>query len=147
MLAQMMDVHKATGRSVLAVNLMPLEGISSYGVVAAQDLGDGRSATITDMVERPLRGKAPATLAVGGRNILNPDILARQEPGSGGEIQLTDAIRKLIPGAAIEACRYRGRCYDCGSRTGYLDVTMEMRLAHPKFGPALKARLQGTLGQ
>ena len=147
-LAQMVEVHKATGRSVLAVNPVPLDEIGSYGVVAAQDPGAGRSARITDMIEKPSKGEAPSNLAVVGRYILTSDImavLARQEPGRGGEIQLTDAIRKLIPGTGVEAYRYRGRRYDCGSKMGYLEATMDMALAHPEYGPSLKARLREIL--
>ena len=73
-------------------------------------------------------------------------ILATQAPGKGGEIQLTDAIRKLIPGTGVEAFRYRGHRYDCGSKMGYLEATMDMGLAHPEYGPQLRARLQGMLG-
>jgi UTP--glucose-1-phosphate uridylyltransferase len=73
-------------------------------------------------------------------------ILAKQEPGKGGEIQLTDAIKKQIPSTGVEAYRYRGRRYDCGSKMGYLEATMDMGLAHPEYGPALRARLQGLLG-
>lgn len=148
-LAQMVEVHRATGRSVLAVNPVPLEEISSYGVVAADDPGEGRSVAIRDMVEKPPKGEAPSNLAVVGRYILTSDImfiLAKQEPGRGGEIQLTDAIRKLIPNSGVEAYRYRGRRYDCGSKMGYLEATMDMGLAHPEYGPALRARLQKVLG-
>jgi UTP--glucose-1-phosphate uridylyltransferase len=148
-LSQMVDVHKATGRSVLAVNPVPLEDIGSYGVVAAEDPGEGRSAPITDMVEKPPKGEAPSNLAVVGRYILTPEImgiLASQEPGRGGEIQLTDAIRKLIPGTGVEAYRYRGRRYDCGSKMGFLEATVDMGLAHPEYGPALRAHLRQSLG-
>ncbi|TNC66575.1 UTP--glucose-1-phosphate uridylyltransferase GalU [Rubellimicrobium roseum] len=147
-LAQMTEVHRATGRSVLAVNPVPEEEASSYGVVAAEDPGEGGSAAIRDMVEKPPKGEAPSNLAVVGRYILTPEImgiLARQEPGRGGEIQLTDAIRQLVSGTGVEAYRYRGRRYDCGSKMGYLEATLEMGLAHPDYGPALKARLREVL--
>ena len=149
-LAQMAEVQAATGRSVLAVNPVPLEEISSYGVVAAQDPGEGRSASITDIVEKPPRGEAPSNLAVVGRYILRPEImpiLSRQAPGRGGEIQLTDAIRSLVPGTGVEAYRYLGRRYDCGSKMGYLEATVDMGLAHPEYGPALRARLRDALGE
>ena len=148
-LQQMAEVQRATGKSVLAVNPVPLDEISSYGVVAAQDPGEGRSAPITDMVEKPPKNEAPSNLAVVGRYILTGDImriLATQEPGKGGEIQLTDAIKKQIPTTGVEALRYRGRRYDCGSKMGYLEATMDMGLAHPEYGPALRARLHGMLG-
>ena len=148
-LAQMAEVHRMTGRSVLAVNPVPLDEIGGYGVVAADDPGEGRSAPVRDMVEKPAKGEAPSNLAVVGRYILTSDVmavLAEQEPGRGGEIQLTDAIRKLIPGPGVEAYRYRGRRYDCGSKMGYLEATMDMGLAHPEYGPQLRARLQGMLG-
>ena len=148
-LAQMAAVQKATGRSVLAVNPVPMDEISSYGVVAAADPGEGGSSPVTDMVEKPLKGEAPSNLAVVGRYILRPEImgiLATQAPGKGGEIQLTDAIRKLIPGTGVEAFRYRGHRYDCGSKMGYLEATMDMGLAHPEYGPQLRARLRQSLG-
>jgi UTP--glucose-1-phosphate uridylyltransferase len=149
-LAQMAEVQRATGRSVLAVNPVPREEISSYGVVAAPDPGEGASATITDIVEKPPKGEEPSNLAVVGRYILHPSImrvLATQEPGRGGEIQLTDAIKKLIPESGVEAYRYRGRRYDCGSKMGYLEATMDLGLAHPEYGPKLRARFQEALGR
>jgi UTP--glucose-1-phosphate uridylyltransferase len=149
-LAQMAQVQARTGRSVLAVNPVPREEISSYGVVAAPDPGEGQSAPITDIVEKPPRGEEPSNLAVVGRYILHPSImqvLATQAPGKGGEIQLTDAIKKLIPESGVEAFRYRGRRYDCGSKMGYLEATLDMGLAHPEYGPQLRARLQEALGR
>ena len=149
-LAQMAQVQARTGRSVLAVNPVPREEISSYGVVAAPDPGEGQSAPITDIVEKPPRGEEPSNLAVVGRYILHPSImriLATQAPGKGGEIQLTDAIKKLIPASGVEAFRYRGRRYDCGSKMGYLEATLDMGLAHPEYGPQLRARLQEALGR
>jgi UTP--glucose-1-phosphate uridylyltransferase len=146
----MAQVQARTGRSVLAVNPVPREEISSYGVVAAPDPGEGQSAPITDIVEKPPRGEEPSNLAVVGRYILHPSImqvLATQAPGKGGEIQLTDAIKKLIPESGVEAFRYRGRRYDCGSKMGYLEATLDMGLAHPEYGPQLRARLQEALGR
>jgi UTP--glucose-1-phosphate uridylyltransferase len=148
-LAQMAEVQARTGRSVLAVNPVPLEEISNYGVVAAPDPGEGGSAPVSYMVEKPPRNEAPSNLAVVGRYILTPDImpvLAQLPPGRGGEIQLTDAIRQLIPRTGVEAYRYRGRRYDCGSKMGYLEATVDIGLAHPDYGPALRQRLRGALG-
>ncbi len=148
-LAQMAEVQRATGRSVLAVNPVPLEDIGSYGVVAAQDPGEGGSAPVTDMVEKPPKGEAPSNLAVVGRYILRPEVmgvLATLPPGRGGEIQLTDAIRQLIPGTGVEAFRYRGRRYDCGSKMGFLEATVDMGLEHPDYGPQLRAHLRSSLG-
>lgn len=147
-LAQMAETHRSTGRSVLAVNPVPMDEISCYGVVAADDPGEGRSTLISDMVEKPPQGEAPSNLAVVGRYILTPEImaiLARQEPGRSGEIQLTDGIRKLIPRTGVEAYHYRGRRYDCGSKMGYLEATMDLGLAHPEYGPRLRARLQDIM--
>jgi UTP--glucose-1-phosphate uridylyltransferase len=134
---------------VLAVNPVPLEDISSYGVVAAEDPGEGGSAPVTDMVEKPPKGEAPSNLAVVGRYILRPEVmgvLATLPPGRGGEIQLTDAIRQLIPGTGVEAFRYRGRRYDCGSKMGFLEATVDMGLEHPDYGPQLRAHLRSSLG-
>ena len=148
-LAQMAEAQRASGRSLLAVDRVPRAEIGSYGVVAAQDPGEGRSAPVADMVEKPAPHEAPSDLAVVGRYILHPSImavLARQAPGRGGEIQLTDAIRSLIPDTGVEAFRYRGRRYDCGSKMGYLEATLDLGLAHPDYGPALRRRLQATMG-
>ena len=149
-LAQMAEVQARTGRSVVAVEPVPIAEIGSYGVVAAVDPGEGGSAPITDIVEKPRPEEAPSNLAVVGRYILHPGVmraLAIQEPGRGGEIQLTDAIRKLIPGTGVEAYRYKGRRYDCGSKMGFLEATMDLGLEHPEFGPQLRAHLERALGR
>ena len=148
-LAQMALVQARTGRSVVAVEPVPRADIGSYGVVAAADPGEGGSAPITDIVEKPRPEEAPSNLAVVGRYILHPGVmraLATQEPGRGGEIQLTDAIRKLIPEPGVEAFRFHGRRYDCGSKMGFLEATMDLGLEHPEFGPGLRARLSQKLG-
>lgn len=147
-LSQMVEVHARTQRSVLAVNPVPMEETASYGVVAADDPGEGGSAPVRDMVEKPSPEEAPSNLAVVGRYILRPEImriLATLPPGRGGEIQLTDAIRQLIPTSGVDAYRYRGRRYDCGSKMGYLEATMDLALSHPEYGPRLRARLRKAL--
>jgi UTP--glucose-1-phosphate uridylyltransferase len=153
-LAQMAEVQARTGRSVVAVEPVPIAEIGSYGVVAAVDPGEGGSAPVTDIVEKPRPEEAPSNLAVVGRYILHPGVmraLATQEPGRGGEIQLTDAIRKLIasdgPGSGVDAFRFRGRRYDCGSKMGFLEATMDLGLEHPEFGPQLRAHLERALGR
>ncbi|MES2844204.1 MAG: UTP--glucose-1-phosphate uridylyltransferase GalU [Pseudomonadota bacterium] len=147
-LAQMIEAHQISGKSVLAVNTVPLEEISSYGVVDAEDPGPGRSVDIRGIIEKPDREDAPSSLAVVGRYILDArimNILKKQSPGRGGEIQLTDAIRSLIPLSGVQAYHYLGERFDCGSKIGYLEATLEEGLAHPEYGPALRQRLSRLL--
>ena len=135
------------GGNVIAVEEVPMAEVSSYGVVGRGEGHDG-GFRITGMVEKPAAADAPSNLIISGRYILQPDIFAileKQERGAGGEIQLTDAIRKLIPTSGVEAFRYQGRRYDCGSKMGFLEATVDMGLAHPEFGPQLRAHLRRSL--
>ncbi len=96
------------------------------------------------MVEKPAPDKAPSTLAVAGRYILTPsvfDSIRRQPRGAGGEIQLTDGIAALIGTERVQAFRYDGRRYDCGSKEGFLEATIDLALANPALAPAVRAHL------
>jgi UTP--glucose-1-phosphate uridylyltransferase len=140
-LKQMIAAHERTGRSILAVSEISSSEVSSYGIVAADLPPEGQSRRVTDMVEKPKLEDAPSNLAVVGRYILDGSImqiLKNQEPGSGGEIQLTDAIRNLIFTTGVEAYRYVGRRYDCGSKIGYIEATLAYSLAHSEFGPEVR---------
>jgi UTP--glucose-1-phosphate uridylyltransferase len=143
-LAQMVQVFAQVRTSVLAVQEVPLEHVRRYGVVAGQAVGE-RLVKVEQMVEKPAPEQAPSRLGVAGRYILTPGVFARireQPRGSGGEIQLTDGIAQLIATEGVHAYRYRGKRYDCGSKDGFLEATVEFALKHPEVGPAFRDYLK-----
>ncbi|MCS6778191.1 MAG: UTP--glucose-1-phosphate uridylyltransferase GalU [Geminicoccaceae bacterium] len=142
-LAQMVEVHARTGGNVLAVMEVPFEQTARYGIVAPGE-DDGRVVEVRGLVEKPRPENAPSRLAVIGRYILMPEVmdeLARHEVGAGGEIQLTDALAKLIGRQAFHGLRFEGRRYDCGDRLGYLEAVVALAAKRPDIGPAFRALL------
>ena len=153
-LRQMIDVYESHGGgNVVAVEEVPWEQVNRYGVVAAQDWQDN-AFTITGMVEKPKRREdAPSNLIISGRYILQPEIFAeieRQEPGAGGEIQITDAMIRLMGRQPFRGLQYRGTTYDCGDKVGFLTANVALALERPDIAPgfraALKKILEGTGG-
>lgn len=133
-LKQLMDVYDKTGASVLGVQEVPMEKVSSYGIVASQPTAEPRTFTVSDMVEKPKVEEAPSRLAVLGRYIINPEIfpiLEETKPGRGNEIQLTDALQELAKQQAMYAYNFAGRRYDVGDKQGFLEATVEMALKRP----------------
>ena len=144
-LAQMAEVWRETGGSVLAVEQVPPERISRYGVVAGEPAGE-RRWTVRRIVEKPPAAEAPSDLGVVGRYILTPDIFARIREtarGAGGEIQLTDAIALQLERGPVTAYRFEGRRYDCGSKLGFLQASLEYGLKRPDLGAELREILKG----
>ena len=144
-LAQMVEVFKQVQSSVLAVQEVPLEHVKRYGIVAGDAVGD-RLVKVRQMVEKPSPDKAPSRLGVAGRYVLTPavfDCIQNQPRGSGGEIQLTDGIAQLIGTEGVHAYRYEGKRFDCGSKQGFLEATVEFALKHPEVGAAFREYLQG----
>jgi UTP--glucose-1-phosphate uridylyltransferase len=136
---QMVDTFNYYHCSVLGVQDVPRADTRSYGIVASRPLAE-RVEQVSAIVEKPKPEEAPSTLAVVGRYVLTPRIfhhLAKVKPGSGGEIQLTDGIASLMQEQQILAYRYEGQRYDCGSKLGYLQATIELGLRHPEVGQAL----------
>jgi UTP--glucose-1-phosphate uridylyltransferase len=134
-LGQLLDVFNKHKGSVLALEKVPMEKISSYGCVAADLIGE-RTFHITDMVEKPARNDAPSDMAIIGRYILTPrifEILEMQEPGKGDEIQLTDAILKLSREEKVYGCLFEGLRHDCGDKLGFLKATVDMALKRDEF--------------
>lgn len=134
-LAQLMDVFNNCGGSVVALEQVPMESISSYGCVKAEQL-EGQAWRIHDMVEKPKREEAPSDLAIIGRYVLTPEIftiLEHQQPGKGGEIQLTDALLQLSKQQPIYGCQFEGVRYDCGDKLGFLIATVDMALKRSEF--------------
>jgi UTP--glucose-1-phosphate uridylyltransferase len=141
---QMVDAYDYSHRSVLGVQDVPREDTASYGIVAAQPLAE-RLERITAIVEKPQPAAAPSTLAVVGRYVLTPRIFHHLETikaGAGGEIQLTDAISALLAEQQVLAYRYQGVRYDCGSKLGYLQATVEYTLRHSEVGADFAAYLR-----
>ncbi len=142
--AQLVRRFGETGHSVLGVVDVPREHTSRYGIVSPAETGAPVSA-IRAIVEKPNPADAPSTLAVMGRYVFTPTIFGRLEkvrPGKGGEIQLTDAIATLLQGETVEALRCTGHRYDCGSKLGYLQATVELGLKHPEVGEAFARYLR-----
>jgi UTP--glucose-1-phosphate uridylyltransferase len=134
-LTQMQRVYQEYGTSVIAVQRVPKEEVSSYGVVEVQPIGPGLGE-IRRIVEKPKPEDAPSNLAVVGRYILTPRVfglLERTPRGAGGEIQLTDAISALIQEQTVLAYEFEGVRYDCGSKLGYLKANVEYALRHPEL--------------
>ena len=145
---QMVQVHAKNGGSVIAVQNVPREDTASYGIVSSEKVSPGISK-ITAMVEKPKPEDAPSTLGVVGRYILSPRIfhfLENTRPGAGREIQLTDGIGRLLREESVYAYEFQGRRYDCGSKIGYLEATVDLALKHPELADDFRAYLTGMFG-
>jgi UTP--glucose-1-phosphate uridylyltransferase len=133
-LAQMKAAYDKVGGNVIAVE--PCDDPSGYGVIDPESR-EGRLIKMKGMVEKPKREAAPSNLFITGRYILQPeifDLLSSQGAGAGGEIQLTDAMVRLMANQSFHAVEYDGRSYDCGSKLGYLQATAAFALAHDELG-------------
>ena len=135
-MCRMAEVFASTGSSLLGVEEVPREQTQSYGIVTIDKL-QGDTARIHSIVEKPKPAQAPSNLGVVGRYVLTPrifELLGEVVPGAGGEIQLTDAISALLAHERVLAVRLPGRRFDCGSKLGYLQATLEYGLRHPETG-------------
>jgi len=144
-MAQMTSAFHKQGRSLLAVQEVPLEQTKRYGIVAGEPAG-GSLMRIEKIVEKPAPEKAPSRMGVAGRYVLTPAIfeeIRNQPKGVGGEIQLTDAIERLMAHEAVYAFQYQGKRYDCGSKEGFLQATVELALQHEDVGASFREYLQG----
>ena len=144
-LRQMADVYEAKRATVLGVQVVPRADTDKYGIVAVEA---DKSATsrVRSIVEKPKPSVAPSTLGVVGRYVLAPSIFEHLEKigqGAGGEIQLTDGIAALMREEAVYAYRFEGKRYDCGSKLGYLQATVEYALGHPELGKEFRRYLNG----
>ena len=134
-IGQMVETYERHRCSILAVEEIAVAEADQYGVVDVESLKDG-IAEVAEIVEKPAPDVAPSNLGVVGRYILTPkifDLLATVERGAGGEIQLTDAIAGLLASQQVLAYRFAGKRYDCGSKLGYLQATVEYAMKHPEL--------------
>ncbi|MCS7459444.1 UTP--glucose-1-phosphate uridylyltransferase GalU [Paenibacillus doosanensis] len=143
-LKQMIDLFDATERPVIATQEVPWEEVDKYGIVSPAAVS-GSHRLIDDLIEKPDRDQAPSNLAVIGRYIITPEIfgiLERLEPGRGGEIQLTDALRVLNKERQMVVYPLQGKRYDVGDKLGYIEATIELALEREDLQGALKAYLR-----
>src|ERR1700756_4087840 len=147
-LAQMVEAYEETGGNLVAIIEVPRADTKRYGVLDVIS-DDGRLVQARGVVEKPDPAQAPSTLTIIGRYIIQPEVfghLARAEPGSGGEIQLTDALERLIhDGQAFHGLRFEGNRFDCGDKLGFLEATVALGLQHPDLGPGLRIILSAYL--
>jgi UTP--glucose-1-phosphate uridylyltransferase len=146
-LSQMADAAEATGASMIAVQDVPREKTASYGIVATEGFAE-RQGRIRAIVEKPQPAEAPSTLAVVGRYVLNPrifELLESTRPGAGGEIQLTDAIAALLQQEQVNAFRFQGTRFDCGTHIGLIEATIRYALDHEKLSDAAQQLMQDSL--
>ncbi|MEG0969608.1 MAG: UTP--glucose-1-phosphate uridylyltransferase GalU [Acidaminococcaceae bacterium] len=149
-LKQLMEVYDATGSSVLGVQEVAEDKVSSYGIVSPTEQTGERTWRINDMVEKPTREEAPSRLAVLGRYIIAPEIfeiLEKTLPGRGGEIQLTDALKVLAQEKSVLAYNFEGRRYDVGDKQGFLEATVEQALKRPELRTQFLSYLQKIVAQ
>jgi UTP--glucose-1-phosphate uridylyltransferase len=148
-LAQMIGAYNALKEAAnfIAVEEVPRDQVSSYGVVGVGER-KGKSLRITSMVEKPKPAEAPSNLIITGRYILQPEIftlLADQQSGAGGEIQVTDAILRLLKQQPGYAFQFEGRTFDCGSKIGFLSANVAYALARPDIAQEFRAVLKGLV--
>jgi UTP--glucose-1-phosphate uridylyltransferase len=148
--AQMVEAYQATGEAanIIAVEEVPKDQVSSYGVVGVGER-KGKSFRITGMVEKPKPADAPSNLIITGRYILQPeifDLLETQQKGAGGEIQLTDALLRLLKKQPGYGFQFEGRTFDCGSKLGFLSANVAYALARDDIAPAFRSELKKLLG-
>ena len=149
-LKQMVDVFAKYGGSVLGVQNVPKQDTDKYGIVSLEGTVAPRVGKMSHIVEKPKPDKAASTLAVVGRYLLSAslfDDLAKIGKGAGGEIQLTDGIAQLMKREPVYAFEFEGKRYDCGSKLGYLQATVEYGLKHPSLGPEFANYLRTLPGK
>lgn len=143
-LKQAIDAQTKVGGNIIVVEPVEPSQTHHYGVVALE-ARDGRLNRMTGMVEKPPQGAAPSNLIVSGRYVLQPeifDLLQSQTPGAGGEIQLTDAMARLMATQSFHALEYEGVTYDCGDKIGLLRANVALALKHPTLGEAVRKALK-----
>lgn len=139
-IGRLADLHRETGAPVIAVMEVPRDEIQHYGCVSGRRVGEG-VWQVEDLVEKPDPARAPSNLAIIGRYVLTPsmlEVLAATPPDAGGEIQLTEGLRRHLEVGPVFACTFPGRRYDGGNKTDYLRATIELGLEHPELGPAVR---------
>lgn len=143
----MIEVYNETGGNVVAVEEIPREHTNRYGVL---DVGErtGNRVEVTGLVEKPEPKDAPSTLSIIGRYILLPEVMGHldaHETGAGGEIQLTDAMAKMLGGKPFHGLQFEGIRYDCGSKLGFIHANIALAMARPEFAEGLLPLLKDAV--
>jgi UTP--glucose-1-phosphate uridylyltransferase len=147
-MGQMLAAYEKHGGNFIAVEEVPEDETHKYGIVATGE-EFGSTFEITGMVEKPPKGEAPSNLIISGRYILQPeifDILSDQERGAGNEIQLTDAMKRLMTSSPFFGMRYDGQTHDTGSKLGFLVANLAYGLEDPETGPQLRDEIRKLIG-
>ena len=145
-LRQLMDVFESYSNTVLGVQKVSTNEVNKYGIISCEEIGE-RLYKVKDLVEKPAIDNAPSNVAILGRYIITPeifDILGETEPGSGGEIQLTDALRALGSSQPMYAYNFEGKRYDIGSKLGFLQATVEFALQREDLKDEFREYLKET---
>lgn len=145
---QMVDAYHETGGNLISVLEVPHENVSSYGVIDPGETS-GAITEVRGLVEKPPVDEAPSNKIISGRYILQPEVmrtLENQEKGAGGEIQLTDAMAKMIGTQPFHAVTFDGNRYDCGSKVGFVEATLALALQREDMGEEVRAMAQRLLG-
>jgi UTP--glucose-1-phosphate uridylyltransferase len=150
-LAQMIDAYGDLGEraNIIAVEEVSPERTHMYGIVGV-GAAKGKAFAVTQMIEKPPPGSAPSNLIITGRYILQPeifDLLETQERGTGGEIQITDAMIRLAETLPFYGLKFEGRTFDCGSKIGFLTANVAYALARKDIAPAFRAEIESLLGR
>ncbi|MEG3179136.1 UTP--glucose-1-phosphate uridylyltransferase GalU [Sphingomonas sp. LT1P40] len=147
-LKQMVEAYNRVGGNLICAQEVADEQTDKYGIITP-GTRDGTLTQVLGLVEKPQAGTAPSNLAVIGRYILQPEVmrvLEGQEKGAGGEIQLTDAMARMIEGQAFHGVTFQGTRYDCGDKAGYAQANLALALSREDIGPAVRAFAKGLLG-
>ncbi len=147
---EMVDAYNEVGGNLISVLEVPEEEVSSYGVIAPGVRISDKLTEVTGLVEKPRREDAPSNLIISGRYILQPEVmrtLESQEKGAGGEIQLTDAMARMIGEQPFHAVTFGGRRFDCGSKTGFVEATLALALERPDMADEVRAIMQRLLAR
>ena len=145
---QMVDAYNEVGGNLISVLEVPEEEVSSYGVIAPGERS-GSLTQVLGLVEKPRREDAPSNLIISGRYILQPEVmrvLEGQEKGAGGEIQLTDAMSRMIGTQPFHAVTFAGKRYDCGSKVGFVEATLDIALSRPDMADEVRAMIRRIAG-
>ncbi|MFW5992356.1 MAG: UTP--glucose-1-phosphate uridylyltransferase, partial [Halanaerobiaceae bacterium] len=148
-IGQMMDVYDRRQEPIIGVQQVPGEDVDKYGIVR-YDEQEGRTYRVQDLIEKPSREEAPSNLAILGRYIITPDIfpiLEETDPGKGGEIQLTDALKTLSNRRSVYAYNFKGKRYDIGNKMGFLKATVEFALRRDDFKDEFREFLKEVVAE
>jgi UTP--glucose-1-phosphate uridylyltransferase len=145
-IGQMIEIYERYQSSIVAIMEVPREEVSRYGIIAGKSLdADGRVYEVSGLVEKPKTERAPSNLAIIGRYILTPGIfeaLSSTGQGSGGEIQLTDGLQRLLAKEKVLAYKFRGKRFDAGEKLGFLKATVEFALRNEELGRPFRSYLK-----